>query len=198
MEKQYESLSYYRTITQKAIRKLAPKFYPTLATEIISNDEALGDIINAVITADWKWDSTRVGKDTGQKKTLYSYRNQCVIWALKTYITNKYKKNKTSISINRTKNNEDINFDDQIQDTKYIDPLDILIKNEEDNNISELINKLLNSNLLTEKQKEQIQLYYFHDQTLSQIGNKYGTTREAVRQNIKKGLNSIGSLLNEC
>jgi RNA polymerase sigma factor (sigma-70 family) len=192
---EFETLSTYRTIAQKAVRKLAPKFYPSLAIEIINNDEAFGDIVNAVITADWKWDSSRIGKETGKQKTLYSYRNQCVIWALKTYVTNKYKTNR-SIALNRTKSNEDISFDDQIEDTRSSDPADIVMNTEHEDRRQALINELFNSNILTDKQKDQIRLYYFHNQTLSEIGSKYGTTREAVRQNIKKGLESIGSLLN--
>lgn len=192
---EFQTLNTYRTIAQKAVRKLAPKFYPALAMEIINNDEAFGEIVNAIITADWKWDENRIGKETGKKKTLYSYRNQCVIWALKTYITNKYKTNK-SVSINRTRSNDDGSFDDQVEDIRNIDPADIVMNMELESNRQKLVNELFNSSILTEKQKEQIKLYYFHNQTLSEIGSKYGTTREAVRQNIKKGLKSIGDLIN--
>jgi RNA polymerase sigma factor (sigma-70 family) len=192
---EFETLHTYRTIAQKAVRKLAPKFYPSLAMEIINNDEAFGEIVNAIITADWKWDENRTGKETGKKKTLYSYRNQCVIWALKTYVTNKYKSNK-SVAINRTRSNEDGSYDDQVEDTRNIDPSDIVMNMELETNRQNLVNELFNSSILTDKQKEQIKLYYFHNQTLSEIGSKYGTTREAVRQNIKKGLRSIGDLIN--
>jgi hypothetical protein len=192
---EFETLHTYRTIAQKAVRKLAPKFYPSLAMEIINNDEAFGEIVNAIITADWKWDENRTGKETGKKKTLYSYRNQCVIWALKTYVTNKYKSNK-SVAINRTRSNDDGSYDDQVEDTRNIDPSDIVMNMELETNRQDLVNELFNSSILTDKQKEQIKLYYFHDQTLSEIGSKYGTTREAVRQNIKKGLRSIGELIN--
>lgn len=194
----YETLDTYKIIAQKAVKKLAPKFYTNLSKEILSNEEALGDIINAVITADWKWDSERVGKESGQKKTLYSYRNQCVIWAIKTYITNKYKSSNRSHTINRTKSNtENSSFEEQIEDTKISEPIDVLIENEYHSNTNKLIKELFDSNILTTKQKEQIKLYYFHDYTLAQIGAKYGTTREAVRQNIKKGLETIGSIFNE-
>lgn len=192
---EFQTLNTYRTIAQKAVRKLAPKFYPALAMEIINNDEAFGEIVNAIITADWKWDENRTGKETGKKKTLYSYRNQCVIWALKTYITNKYKTNK-SVSINRTRSNDEGSFDDQVEDIRNTDPADIVMNMELESNRQKLVNELFNSTILTEKQKEQIKLYYFHNQTLSEIGSQYGTTREAVRQNIKKGLKSIGDLIN--
>ena len=58
---------------------------------MLSSEEAISDIASAIMCADWKFDPDRFGK-TGQKKTLYSYRNQCAIWAIKSYITNKYKK----------------------------------------------------------------------------------------------------------
>jgi RNA polymerase sigma factor (sigma-70 family) len=47
------------------------------------------------------------------------------------------------------------------------------------------------SGLISEKQKEQIQKYYLEDKTLSEIGKEFGVTREAVRQNIQKGLAKI-------
>ena len=37
-------------------------------------------------------------------------------------------------------------------------------------------------------------MYYFEDQTLSQIGKVYGVSREAVRQNIKRGLELLKKL----
>ena len=34
-------------------------------------------------------------------------------------------------------------------------------------------------------------MYYFDNETLSSIGKKFGVSREAVRQNIKRGLDLI-------
>ena len=44
---------------------------------------------------------------------------------------------------------------------------------------------------ITDKQKEQIILYYFNNNTLAQIGKKFSISREAVRQNIKRAFESI-------
>jgi len=36
-------------------------------------------------------------------------------------------------------------------------------------------------------------MYYFEEKTLSEIGDTFGVSREAVRQNIKRGLEIIKS-----
>jgi RNA polymerase sigma factor (sigma-70 family) len=51
----------------------------------------------------------------------------------------------------------------------------------------------LDSQILSDKQRNQIKKYYFEEKTLLQIGKEYGVTREAIRQNIQKGLNRIRS-----
>jgi RNA polymerase sigma factor (sigma-70 family) len=53
------------------------------------------------------------------------------------------------------------------------------------------INNLLNNKLLSDKQRQQISMYYFDNETLSSIGKKFGVSREAVRQNIKRGFDII-------
>jgi RNA polymerase sigma factor (sigma-70 family) len=57
----------------------------------------------------------------------------------------------------------------------------------------ECIEKILSSNLLSDKQKEHINLYYFENMTLADIGKRYGVTREAIRQSLLKGINQIKS-----
>jgi predicted DNA-binding protein YlxM (UPF0122 family) len=38
-------------------------------------------------------------------------------------------------------------------------------------------------------------MYYFENKSLAEIGISYGVTREAVRQNIKRALDSIKNLV---
>lgn len=185
MEKQFDSLSTYITLAKKMISKFAPKFYKTLAYEMLSNEDAISDVANAIMTADWKFDNTRVGKTTGQQKTKYSYRNQCAIWAIKSYISAKYKKSNKNVSY------DNILFADL--DYSSADPLDILIEEESEHLKKHYIKEILNSDILTQKQKEQINLYYFKGMTLSEIGKVYGVTREAIRQNLLKGIEAIKS-----
>ena len=55
---------------------------------------AISDIASALMTADWKWDKT-------EQDTMANLRLDILIainglWAIKTYISNKYKKKKSS------------------------------------------------------------------------------------------------------
>jgi hypothetical protein len=78
-----------------------------------------------------------------------------------------------------------------IADSKQQSPIDCIIEQEYHSNLSSDIEQLFNSSTLSSKQKEQIEMYYFQDKTLSEIGKEFGVSREAVRQNIKRGLDII-------
>lgn len=186
MENQYESLSTYMNLAKKMISKFAPKFYKNLAYEMLSNEDAISDVANSIMTADWKYDSERTGKLTGKKKTKYSYRNQCAIWAIKTYVSAKYKKR------NISQNYDTISIFEKDPNAKS--PIDILVENESDSLQTKYIDEILESNILTNKQKNQIKMYYFENKTLAEIGQEYGVTREAIRQNLLKGMENIRQL----
>lgn len=187
--RKYETLSDYTLIAKKCIKKL----YPSVAKEIFQDNDAFGEIVTAIATADWRWDNNRVGKNTGKHKSRYSYRNQCAIWAIKTYVSNRGKKRNT-FSIDSSIDTDTDNYYSLLHDNKSCSPLDQIIQREEDAITKNSIKELFDSNILTEKQINQIKLYYFENKTLSQIGNIYGVTREAIRQNIKKGICSIKEL----
>lgn len=140
--------------------------------------------------ADWKWDSNRTGFG-GKTKSKYSYRNQCGLWAIKTYLTNKYKKKNQHFSLENVDEDQEYNFSNTLIDTKSPDPALTICEKEEKQSISNLVSELLNSELISSKQREQIYKYYFEDKTLSEIGKEYGVTREAIRQNIQKGIKRI-------
>jgi RNA polymerase sigma factor (sigma-70 family) len=188
MEIKFETMNTYLMLAKKVISKFGPQFYPGLAKEMLSNEEALSDVAAAIMNADWKYDPEKP-TSSGQKKTLYSYRNQCGLWAIKTYITNKYKKSK-KVSL-------DFSIDDNsalvstMVDHKNLSPAIIAETKEIEDNLKADINELLNISPITDKQREQISLYYLQGFTLSQIGRKFSISREAVRQNIKRALNII-------
>ena len=188
MQKQYEDLGTYLKLAKKTISKFGSQFYNGLSMEMLQNSDAVSDVATAIMYADWRFDSSRKGKG-GLSKTLYSYRNQCAIWSIKTYITNKYKK-KDHMSLDfETSRHSDLNS--IVENKKDINPIEAIISKESRENLSRTINILLEHHLLTDKQKEQIKLYYFQDKTLSYIGKEFGVSREAVRQNIKRGLEII-------
>jgi RNA polymerase sigma factor (sigma-70 family) len=190
--RQFEDLSTYILLAKKVISKFAPTFYNGLQKELLANDDAISDIATALMTADWKWDRNRKGFN-GQSKTRYSYRNQCGLWAIKTYISNKYKKKKAKFSIDNISNDDMQTYANTIEDVRIASPDQIISNREEEDNLKSTVASLLNSPVLSEKQRNQIYKYYFEEKTLIQIGKEYGVTREAVRQNIQKGLNKIKS-----
>jgi RNA polymerase sigma factor (sigma-70 family) len=192
MDQQFETLDTYTNLAKKIISKFAPSFYSNLRQELLSNDEAIAEIAEAIMIADWRWDKDRTGYN-GKSKTKYSYRNQCGLWAIKTYLSNRYKKKNMAYSI-------DSGLSDDQDSKKYVsnlaekhssDPYLLLAEKEEKELISSYIDNILSSEILSDKQKDQIYEYYFNEKTLLEIGNKYGVTREAVRQNIQKGLSKI-------
>ena len=86
MNRTFDALSTYISLAKKTISKFGPKFYNGLSMEMLKNEEAISDIATAIMYADWKWDSNRVGFN-GKTKSKYSYRNQCGLWAIKTYLS---------------------------------------------------------------------------------------------------------------
>jgi len=193
MDRTYDSLDSYINLAKKTIVKFGPRFYNGLSAEMLKNTDAVSDVATAIMYADWRFDPDRPGK-SGQKKTLYSYRNQCAIWAIKTYVTNKYKKHiSTSMSLNFSEEGSDSSFYSSVSDEKARDPVDILIDKEESSRLTSSIDQLLNNSILSDKQKIQIKMYYLENHTLSYIGKKFGVSREAIRQNIKRALDIIRS-----
>ncbi|MEX0597882.1 MAG: sigma-70 family RNA polymerase sigma factor [Candidatus Paceibacterota bacterium] len=190
MEKEFDNLSTYITLAKKIISKFAPNFYSSLRKELLNNEDAIADIASALMFADWRWDENRKGFN-GKSKTKYSYRNQCGIWAIKTYMTNKYKKNNQSYSLYNPEGDTDSTFAENISDNIEYDPSKIVEEKEYAENLSTNIKELLSSGIISDKQKDQIVEYYFNEKTLSDIGKQFGVTREAVRQNIQKGLSKI-------
>jgi RNA polymerase sigma factor (sigma-70 family) len=196
IDEKYEDLSTYISLAKKVISKFAGKIYPELRTEMLMNEDAVSDVANAIMCADWKWDPDRIGQH-GQGKSKYSYRNQCAIWAIQTYVSKKYKR-KPQYSLDNCILNDDKNtYGYFLTDNDSYNPLNILIQEENASNVSATIKSLLEHPHISDKQRKQISMYFFDDMTLNDIGKEYGVTREAVRQNIKKAIDLFKEAANE-
>lgn len=190
-------LSEYLTLAKKSISKFANKFYNGLARKMLRDEDAISNVAYCLMLADWRYDENyeSTQKDR-QRKTQYSYRNQCAIWAIQSYITKNY--NKSHSSKNKTysldyKLDEDGSNSsyDYIADKNGPNPLETILETEEKNEIRKYLENLFEKNELSDKQKEYIKLYYYEDYTFEEIGKKFGLTREAIRQSIKKSLIKI-------
>ena len=124
---EYDDLSVYLNLAKKIISK----FGKSAAKNMLKNDDAIADVAHAIMVADWKYDNDRVGKTTGKKKTRYSYRNQCAIWSIQTYLT-KRGKNKNMLSIDNYINEDDNTYDSLIVDESEYQPIDNIIYDEND------------------------------------------------------------------
>lgn len=190
MEQEFDSLCGYLILAKKIISKFSPGFYPNLRQELLTNEDAIADIASAIMIGDWRWDKNRTGHE-GKSKTRYSYRNQCGIWAIKTYLSNKYRKSNIHYSIDNIDLDNNINFADNISDKEEYDPSTVVENQEYNTALKTNLENVLSSGIVSDKQKKQIEQYYYEDKTLSDIGKEFGVTREAVRQNIQKGLSKI-------
>ena len=193
MENKLEDLAFYTKLAKKTISSFANNIYSGLSQEMLANDETVGEVANAIMIGDWRWDKNRKGK-TGKSKTRYSYRNQCAIWAIQTYATKKYKKKKLQ-SLEFSKTPDDNEIKDHIAG-RELDPCSILIESETNNNIKNYLNQILNSDIITSRQRQFIKMYYYDSRTLESIGKEFNITKEAVRQNIKKAINNIKNVVN--
>lgn len=195
-ELDFEPLSFYLNLAQKTISKFAKNFSSSLAKEMLSSEDAIANVANCIMMADWRWDKERKG-ETGQQKNKYSYRNQCAIWAIKSYMTRKKQKHSKAhaIDVDINQENDTLSLLD-ILPSPAKSPIQILLDQEKHDDAKEIVGRILSdhNDILTSRQKECLRLYYIEDMTFAQIGKKFSITREAVRQNIKKSLEKIKNL----
>jgi RNA polymerase sigma factor (sigma-70 family) len=197
---EFDDLNSYIVLAKKAISKFSNSICSGISSKMLKDEDAISSIANAIMMADWRWDSDYQSK-TGTQKTRYSYRNQCAIWAIQTYISKNFTKSK---KINKVYSLDEVVETDGscnnysfVADLNSPSPEDILIANEEYVNLNENIKALLNLQCLTDRQKDYIKLYYFENYTFEKIGQKYNITREAVRQGLNKAIETIRSYINE-
>ena len=186
---EYETLAEYHNIARKAISKFASKMYPSMLKKMLDDDEFVGEVAQSIMAADWKWDPSRSGKTTGLKKTLYSYRNQCALWTIQTFVTQQYKYNKKRHKLKKYAAHASQTSDSFL--ASHETPYQILEDKELLNNTKSTAEFMLANSGLTDKSKNIIDLYYYKNKTLAEIGEIYGVSREAIRQNLKKELQEI-------
>lgn len=188
---EYSTLDDYTQIAKKTISKFANRMYPSLVAKMLSDDEFVYEVAGAIMTADWKWDPSRVGKVTGKKKTLYSYRNQCALWSIKTLVTKKYRSSqKHAKFLKHVKENLQHKLIDEIT------PESSACEKEGINNLTDDVKNLISYAPISDKQKHIIKRYYYDNCTLSEIGKEYSVSREAIRQQLKKGIKEIKDYAN--
>lgn len=192
----FDSLDDYLVLAKKVIAK----FGHSMSTKMLKDEDAIASVANALMMADWRWDEN-YQNTKGTKKTKYSYRNQCAIWAIQTYISKEYKNHKKYNNIYsldyviESENSPTVY--NLVKDNKRLTPEEIVLEKEKLENIQKLTDMILNLECISDRQKDYVQLYYIESQTFESIGKKYGITREAVRQGLNKAIETIRSCINE-
>jgi RNA polymerase sigma factor (sigma-70 family) len=195
---EFEPLSFYITLAQKTISKFGKNFSANISKEMLKSEDAIANVANCIMMADWRWDKDRKG-ETGQQKTKYSYRNQCAIWAIKSYVSRK--KNKKSKSGIETCGSFEGGTEYCLLDILCLEkqnPVEASIAKEESEKLKKYLSIILSpeNKILTERQCEYLKLYYIENKTFADIGKQFNITREAVRQGIKKSIEKIRELDN--
>lgn len=176
----FESLSEYITLAKKIIAKNAKW--------LLKDEDAISSVAHCIMMADWRYDEhNNQGTDRPQK-TLYSYRNQCGIWGIKTYLTKKSKKSFSACSLDYQNQINGNNVHNIIQDRKAKTPLEELEKEETEENTKTFIDDILCCDKISKKQKEFIKLYYLENYTYERIAKLHNLRRESVRQSIIRAL----------
>jgi RNA polymerase sigma factor (sigma-70 family) len=192
---EFEPLSFYIELAQKAISKFGKNLSPTISKEMLKSEDAIANVANCIMMADWRWDQDRKGQ-TGQQKTKYSYRNQCAIWAIKSYMSRKKnKKSYRGLDIQQNSSEDECSLLDILCVDRQ-SPIDNLINEEENNNLKEYFATILSSDsgILSQRQCDYVRMYYFENMTFAEIGKQFNITREAVRQGIKKAIEKIQAI----
>lgn len=196
---EFDSLEQYILLAKKSISKFGNSIYNGLSKKMLKDEDAISSVANAIMMADWRWDENYQNQNN-TKKTKYSYRNQCAIWAIQTYVSKIYSKQskyaKNCYSLDYQDEYHDINIHEQIADNDSEYPENIVIKHEMDESTSDLIRNIFELNILTDRQKDYLRLYYLEGQTFEKIGKKYNITREAVRQGLNKAVSVLRELIN--
>lgn len=191
METEYKDIVEYIDAAKKTIRVFANKICPGICHQMTQSEDAIADVAHAMMCADWKYDETRVGKESNRSKTKYSYRNQCAIWAIQTYIKKSLKRDKTVYLNTLLAAGDDISLEHMLADKKQEMPENIYIQEEEETWKSETVRQILESDVLTDSQREKVRLHYIEGKSLAEIGRQYGISREAVRQTIQSCIKKL-------
>lgn len=180
----YEKLDDYTIIARKLIGRFAK--------HLINNDEAIGEVVSAIVKADLDWNPNYRSKKTNKVCSLRSLRTQRSRWAIQRYLKKNSNTHPTiSLSYRLNKDDDTVQLSGMVEDHRIPNPCDILIERETKENQLQLLNHFLTSGIISKTQEKYIRAYYLDEKTLKEVGDMYEVSKEAVRQGIKLGIESI-------
>lgn len=155
----YLTLKEYEDVAKKILYES----YPKMANSIVCDQDKLGNIITAIITADWKFDG---------RGTIYGYRKQYLKWTLCKLFKNIIPESQCGEGY-LIPCRESYNLVDE-QDSK------------------EFLKRTIENSTLNSKEKKYTMNYMIDEIPLKEIATKYNTSTNTIRNNVREGLNKLG------
>lgn len=181
------SLDEYYSIANRIIRKN----YSSISKSLLSNEDALAQIVYSIILADIHYDE--------EHGTIYSYRKIRAIWAIKNYLLRRQKSKLHNVeSIDNKTNTSKFNeqYSSDIEDYRK-NPLQVLLDNEDSQKVKEKIYNIVWDSTLSDKAKNCIWKYYIESENVQDIADSYGITKQAVYNLIKVSVVKLKPLIHQ-
>ena len=189
-EREFETLSDYLGHAQRIIGYFAPRIRGGLSREMLASEDAIANVANAIMIADWTWDEKYTGKN-GKVCSRHTYRNLRGIWAIKSYLVRRKRRGKYPVSSINTEVDEEGGQLYSILSDESSSPLDRLLHSE----MREVLEEIISCGIITERQEEYVRLHYFDSMSFSDIGKQHGVSRQAVHDAVTRAINKLGEQL---
>lgn len=194
-EATFESLDSYLTIAKKIVKHFCSQ---SVIRVLLRDEDAMSEVANAVMEADWRWEEGREGGST-----KHAYRNKCALWKIRPLL-GRMKKNFGYKKLDKDKEVDSLTAYDVITDRKSEglklndSPLDILIE-QEDHEFLLLLNRyLLECTKLTDTQRNYLSMRFLDGMGLKEIAEITGTSPQNVQQCIASGITKVQSMVKRC
>lgn len=152
---------------------------------MLNSEDAISSIVEKMAWGDIKYDPERYGKDGKTQKTRYSYRNQCIIWAIKTYVYNNSEVRDYSLDFEYE---NDGPVSGSFLASKIKEPHARIY---DDTERKQYICKMIRDSGLTNTQKIFMGRIYICGYTILEAAQKYGVSRQNVDMVLKRAINNI-------
>lgn len=179
------SLDEYLTLARRCISVYAPKIRSGLGIEMLNNEDAIANVAQALMLADYKFDG---------RGSIGGYRKQCVIYAIKSYIeymaNNKSAQNTIRFSDLKSKSSKD-GAEKEFDVADSENPASIYMDREKKENTTKIVRDILDSDILSDIQKKYIKMRFMENMSVIEIASACNVSRQGVNDVIVRGLEKI-------
>lgn len=181
------SMGEYLEITRKLAYSLVPMFGLNTIHRIVNSEDVLSNIATELMIGDWRFDGR------GHKE---GFRKKTVEWAIRHYLARaKGVGKRKQVSINHDinwSNGEGATLGSVLYEMTSKEPeASVRMEDEE---TRDMLNGLILSGILTDKQFDSIKEYYVNGKSMSAIAKEKNISKEAVRLSIKHGITKLKEL----